>query len=471
MILRKHFSILIMFLLMGLPSGCTTSPADLSELREELNLLVSASTQDENSEPYRNAVVLLDSPRHSFTYRGASGIGSVQPRTAMTPDHQFYIESITKTFTATVVLQLAEEGRLGEKGLEANLGELEIFPPEVLDQLHRIEGESYGSSITVSQLVHHRTGMKNFTYDDENGRVADYPDQSFAPNSLLGLFVGDPEKGVAGLLKCAVENIPEGTNPITYIGDQGFPGECNLSSYYFFAPPYKHWDYSAWKKDPKDRLAGLLNYYLSGMNQTAMFPPGDDFAYTDTNYLVLGLLIEKITGNSLHSELRQRIFEPLRMERTYMSYATDPLADNYRRDLSELWALDLPIVQLGINRSMMWSDAGIVSTVDDLNTFIRALAAGKLFKDESTLETMISLPAGVEMGYGCGIVVDRTGDDTILFHSGGAASWMIYFTQADVSFIGTMNDATAGGSQRFGEVHKGFQEALGKHGIKINSPF
>jgi D-alanyl-D-alanine carboxypeptidase len=465
---KRLLMLLMLPLLASLPAH-TFAQAELRQLHEELDLLVSASTQGKDNQEYLNAVVLLDSPQHSFTFRGASGFA--QARTPMTPDHQFYIESITKTFTATIVLQLAEEGRLGPKGLEATLGDLEVFPPEVLDQLHRIEDRSYGSSITVDQLVRHRTGMKNFTYDDENGRVADYPDQSFAPNSLLGLFANDPVKGLAGLLSCAREHLPEGTDPARHIGDHGIPEECDRSSYYFFSPPFEHWDYGAWKKDPNDRLAGLLNFYLSGMNQTALFPPGEEFAYTDTNYLVLGLLIEKVTGNSLHSELRRRIFGPLKMGRTYMSYATDPSADGYQKKLSELWALGLPIVKLGVNRSMMWTDAGIVSTVDDLNAFIRALAAGRLFKDESTLETMLTLPAGEKKGYGRGIGVDRTTDDMILFHGGGAASLMIYQTKADISFIGTMNDATAGGRQRLGKVHGGFQKALGEHGIEIRSPF
>jgi D-alanyl-D-alanine carboxypeptidase len=447
------------------------SQAEPDKLQEELDQLVLASTRNETNQEYRNAVVLVDSPKHSLFYRGASGIGSLQPNAPMTPDHQFYIESITKTFTATIVMQLAEEGRLGEKGLDATLGDLEVFPPDVLDQLHRIGDKSYGAGITVSQLLHHRTGMKNFTYDDENGRASDYPDQAYAPHSMLGLFVGDPVKGVMSLLKCTQEHLPEGTHPIEYIAERGFPGECDLDSYYFFSPPFKHWDYDAWQKDPKDRTAGLLNFYLSGMNETAMFPPGDDFTYTDTNYLVLGLLIEKVTGNSLHSELRKRIFEPLKMQRSYLSYSTTPPAERYRKNLSELWALNLPIVKLGINRSMMWSDAGIVSTVDDLNVFVRALAAGKLFKKESTLETMTALPDGVNMGYGCGIGIDRTGDDTVLFHSGGAASWMIYFTKEDISFVGTMNDATPEGSKRLVEVHKGVQEVLAQHGFKIKSPF
>lgn len=460
------------------PQGAVTRqtdalrPAARAELRAKLDRVVAASTPGVADPAPRNVVVLLDAPQHSFTYRQASGIADGGSRTPMTPDHQFYIESITKTFTATIVLQLAEEGRLGENGLEATLGELEVFPPEVLDQLHRIEGRSYGADITVGQLVRHRTGMKNFTYDDEGGQVADYPGRPFAPNSMLGVLLGDPENGLAGLLGKIQARLPEGRSAARQLAEHGLPEDLEADSYWLFSAPFAHWDYQAWRQDPTSRMSGLLNFYLSGMNETALFPPGESFAYTDTNFLVLGLLIEKVTNSSLHAQLRQRIFDPLGMRRTYMSYATRPPVDAYRGELSELWALDdLPIVGLGLNRSMMWSDAGIVSTVDDLNTFIRALVGGRLFHEASTWETMTALPEGEQMGYGCGIVVDRRGEDTILFHTGGAASWMIYYPNADISFVGTMNDATASGRTRLGAVHQGFAEALAAAGIQARSPF
>ena len=468
----RRFALFAASLLVGLSSLGALSRGEMKELREELDTVVSSTTLDPEGREYRNAVVLLESPSHSFRHTAASGIGSVDDRTPMSPDHQFYIESLTKSFTATIVLQLAEEGRLGERGLDSTLGDLKVFPPEVLDQLHRIGDASYGPGITVGQLVRHRTGMKNFTYEDAGGPDSGSTDLGFARNSFLGVLVGDPERGYAGLMQCARSHLPEGADLIQNLASNGIPEECDPSSYYFYRPPFQHWDLTAWKRDPSDRFAGLLNFYLSGMNETAHFPPGEDFKYTDTNYLVLGLLIEKVTGNSLHAELRRRIFDPLNMESSYMSYATDPPAGKWRRELSELWALDgIPIVKLGINRSMMWSDAGIVSTVGDLNTFVRALVAGKLFEDETTLQRMIDLPDGVEMGYGYGVGISRKGDDTVLFHTGGAASWWIYHMKSGITFIGTMNDATDTGRERLGRVHGGFQAALKTHGIEMRSPF
>jgi hypothetical protein len=92
----------------------------------------------------------------------------------------------------------------------------------------------------------------------------------------------------------------------------------------------------------------------------------------------------------------------------------------------------------------LWSDAGIVSTVGDVKKFVRALVDGDLFRGPATFDAMTRLPNGVEMGYGQGIGISRKGGDTILFHTGGAASWWTHHTKANLTFVGTMNDATDG---------------------------
>ncbi len=161
--MRHALAFIVVAFLVGPSSLDADPPEDTKALREALDEVVSASTVDSDGRQHRNAVVLVDSPTHRFTHASAAGIGSLENEAPMSPDHQFYVESITKTFTATVALQLAEEGRFGERGLDATLSELRAFPPEVLDQLHRIDDRSYGADITVGQLVRHRTGMKNFT--------------------------------------------------------------------------------------------------------------------------------------------------------------------------------------------------------------------------------------------------------------------------------------------------------------------
>lgn len=356
--MSRHVMIITLIsLLTGVISLPTFAQPDFQELEKTLDSVLDSATRDAAGIVQRNAVVRLEYPGHGFVYQKGSGIATADGQSLMTAEHQFYVESITKTFTATMVLQLAEEGKLGPNGLDATLADLEVLPAEVLTELHQIDGVSYGADITVRNLVQHRTGMKNFTYDDEQGTAGDYPDRPFAPRSFLGMMVFDPEQGFISLLQKSASQMPEGTDVIGSILENGFPDGIDRTSFLFFNPPFKHWDYAAWQADRTDRFAGLLNFYLAGMNRTSLFPPGQDFMYTDTNYLVLGLLIEKVTGNSLHTELRRRILNPLEMDDTYMSFAIEPPAGKWKRELAELWALDdWPIVALNINRSMMWSD-------------------------------------------------------------------------------------------------------------------
>lgn len=104
-------------LLMGATSLVADPQEDGKTLRAELDRVASSTTTvDEEGREHRNAVVLVDSPAHSFTHTSAAGIGNLEDGAPMSPEHQFYVESLTKTFTATVVLQLAEEGRLGGRG-------------------------------------------------------------------------------------------------------------------------------------------------------------------------------------------------------------------------------------------------------------------------------------------------------------------------------------------------------------------
>ena len=459
-------------LVVGLLSARALPEPEFITLRNQLDEVVDSTTINADGKTYRNTVVLLESPADSLYYKKASGIAAADGSKKMTTDHQFYIESLTKTFTATMVLQLSEEGLLGPQKLDTSLGDLKLFPPEVLDALHQIDGVSYGAGITVRQLLSHRTGMKNFTYDDEGGPSSDYQGTPFAPNSMLGVVAFDPDHGFMACLDQVQARLPEGTDPIESILKNGFPDGVDRNSFHFFSSPFRHWDYAAWKQDPNDRFAGLLNFYLSAMSQKALFAPGEDFKYTDTNYLILGLLIEKVTGNSLHKQLRHSILDPLEMKHTYMSYATDPPAGKWEQNLAELWALNnVPIVGVEINRSMMWTDAGIVSTVDDLRTFVRALIGGKLFRDNATWKHMTVLPTGVPMGYGLGVGISQQGDHKIFFHTGGAASWWTYDSFSDILFIGTMNDATGEGMQRFGRLLGGFQNVLKIHDIDLKKPF
>ena len=125
------------------------------ELEAHLNSIVDASGED----PTHNAVLLVEGP--NLRWKGAAGMADGQDE-AMSADHKFKIASIAKTMTATVVLQLAEEGRLS---LDDTLEEFFESSVVDLDTLHIHKGTSYGRRITVGQLLSHTSGIRDYMED------------------------------------------------------------------------------------------------------------------------------------------------------------------------------------------------------------------------------------------------------------------------------------------------------------------
>lgn len=102
----------------------------------------------------------VSSPRHGFVWEGGAGSISRTDPTPVPVPVSFRIASVTKTFTAVIVMQLALEGRLG---LDDRVGPL--LPDdiaELLPRLHVLDGVSYGESITVRQLLRHSSGIFDF---------------------------------------------------------------------------------------------------------------------------------------------------------------------------------------------------------------------------------------------------------------------------------------------------------------------
>jgi D-alanyl-D-alanine carboxypeptidase len=425
--MKRLINLLIVFLL--ILTGCTESNDqikrfDPQKTTELLEYGLHASVADPSGKSVKSASLLVDFPEADYLFTGAEGIGREDTGEKMTTEHQFFISSVGKTFTACIIMQLYEEGAFGEKGLDASLGELALFSPKVLNVLHRKDGVSYGGEITVRQLLNHTTGLKNVDNDSAEGIGDDYPEtMGYAPGSLNYIDVYDKSKGLDTALKFINEGIPEGGK---------------LSDYYLFQP-LPEWDYDAWLADSHDKMAGQLNFFLNGANENALFKPGESMYYSDTNYLVLGLLIEKLTGKSLDEVKNERIFRPLGMTHTYLNDAA--AAQNRKYRLSDYWAAGLPLVSLGIDLSRTdRGDGGEITTLSDLNTFIRALANGKLFRNSSTLDEMLKLPFGGDFGYADGVVYAKTDAGAMLSHNGSSGAWMEYYSKYDLSVVGTVNE-------------------------------
>lgn len=433
-------------------NGCTIGgrPSFDAEIATQaLETALADSVTDENGEVYRNAVIYVQAPNQNFVYTGAAGIARADTSEPMTVDHQFEIASVGKTMTAVIIMQLWEEGALGPNGLDATLEELQAFPPEVLDVLHMIDGVSYGREITVRHLLNQTSGLLDHLNDSAEGLGDDFPEyMGYAPGSLNHTVIFDKEKGFEAMMRCVHEGQPDGCAPEDY----------------YLTYTWPHWDYEAWQNDPTDKIAGLLNFFLGGANENALWQPGEGFHYADTNYVILGLLVEKLTGNSLHRELRDRIFDPLGMDTTYMSYATDPPASQWEKRVADHWAVGYPLISSGVNLSMDWSGGGEFSTVSDLNTFIRALVNSDLFKNEATLDEMIARPDVHDEPYAAGIVVLPADNGLLLRHSGSSGCWVEYHTAHDLSIagmVGEMDDI-----ERFVQLRADVYEALYRAGMR-----
>lgn len=175
----------------------------------------------------------------------------------------------------------------------------------------------------------------------------------------------------------------------------------------------------------------------------ALDQPGVRYSYSNTNYLALGLVLEKVTGTKVETQLRQRIFQPLGLRETYL--ATDAvsrdgerLADAYEPDAEHLAPLlpagtpegtafagparDGHVLTTSINPDWAWTAGAAVSTPQDWQRFLRALAAGRLLSAAQFAEmkkTVAETPGdarGARYGLGleqylspCGPVWGHTG--------------------------------------------------------------
>ncbi|MET9886441.1 serine hydrolase domain-containing protein [Streptomyces sp. NPDC006430] len=175
------------------------------------------------------------------------------------------------------------------------------------------------------------------------------------------------------------------------------------------------------------------------------FPPGMAYAYSNTNYVLLGLVAEKAGGHPLAQQFRDRLFAPLGMERTSLPAIDDrslpaPYAHGYMYGGSAYALVDRPY-PTGLSRaaregwiqpvdythqnpSYATAAGGAISTADDLGTWIRSLVTGKVLNAAAQQQWLHSLqsedPAAPEgQKYGYGISYQRFGPNAAMYYHGG----------------------------------------------------
>jgi D-alanyl-D-alanine carboxypeptidase len=191
------------------------------------------------------------------------------------------------------------------------------------------------------------------------------------------------------------------------------------------AQPMKSWT-------PEERLAYILD-------TQAPFAAGQGWEYSDTNYIVLGMIIERLTGQTYYAELRRRILDPLRLTNTIPSDRPDlpGVANGYAGPRNDLGGFDASIVngRLAVNPQLEWTGGGIASTTEDLARWAKLLYEGKAF-DSSLLPALLDgVPSrlGRDVQYGLGVIIRPTQWGKAYGHSGffpGYATEVLYFPES-----------------------------------------
>ena len=194
---------------------------------------------------------------------------------------------------------------------------------------------------------------------------------------------------------------------------------------------------------PEELLAYLFD-------TEAPFAVGEGWDYSDTNYIILGMIIELLTGNTYYDEMRSRILEPLQLQNTVPTNtrSVPGLVQGYAGVENLFRVPDAVIVdgQFAINPQFEWTGGGIASTTSDLARWAKDLYEGRAF-DESMLPVMLEgVPArlGPNSQYGLGVIIRETPLGPNWGHSGffpGYLTEMAYFPDHEFAIAVQLNSS------------------------------
>jgi D-alanyl-D-alanine carboxypeptidase len=194
------------------------------------------------------------------------------------------------------------------------------------------------------------------------------------------------------------------------------------------------------------------------------FAPGTSWAYSNTNYTLAGLVIERVTGHALADELERRLFRPLHLRHTsFPSGETEiagshvhgfALVDGELRDVTEL------------NPSGTWGPGNLVSTTSDIAHFWRALLGGGLLAPAQLKAMKTTVPAWTGVEYGLGIMPFRTACGVTWGNGGDIAGFSNNFWNSEdgtrqAAVMADTNPAPEGVDEARGAaLHKAMADAL-----------
>lgn len=166
--------------------------------------------------------------------------------------------------------------------------------------------------------------------------------------------------------------------------------------------------------------------------QPPLFPPGTSYSYSNTNYNLLGLIIERVTGRSWRDQITRRVIDPLDLKRTTLPAPGDRfLTGAYAHGYGQVDGRTVDMTDIDPSMAGAAGGGALVTTVQDLTGFLDSLLAGHLFSKRDTLRQMLTfLPApdgGGQVGYGLGIIQRLLpGGIEMIDHSGLTAGYSAY---------------------------------------------
>jgi D-alanyl-D-alanine carboxypeptidase len=182
--------------------------------------------------------------------------------------------------------------------------------------------------------------------------------------------------------------------------------------------PQHHWT-------PREQLQWLVD------SLTPVGPPGGQFRYSDAGYVVLGLIVERYSGQPLGPAVRSLVrFDKLGLRHTWWEAMEPAPRGEPDRAHQYLGGLDAYSIDPSFD---LYGGGGIVATMGDLAHFLTGLLGGQVFERPATLETMMR-PRSPEMnGYGMGLFGSKAGGLTGRGHSGFWGTTAMVFPDAGVT--------------------------------------
>ncbi|MFE5326702.1 serine hydrolase domain-containing protein [Embleya sp. NPDC056575] len=139
----------------------------------------------------------------------------------------------------------------------------------------------------------------------------------------------------------------------------------------------------------------------AGVGMPPYFAPGTGYRYSNTDYIVAGMLIERVTGRTYAEEVTRRVLRPLGLRHTSFPGTSTTIPGPHARAYAELEPEPLDVTEF--NPSQAGASGEVLSTGRDLNRFVRALLAGTLLRPNQLREMKATLDTGLPYRYGLGL--------------------------------------------------------------------